>query len=393
MKHDKPNIAVIGGPVYSTVGEMILSNYIDVLQPLSNEIYVITGRLSNRASSKVHIISMRSWRSDEPLSIKMLKYWPVQLQASFHLLRLARKIDIVIFQLGTRGYVIPLLTAKLLSKKTISIFTGLQSARAKTLYGRWLFGLGGVLFPPIFRLLEKINLFLADQIAVQHSSGIDSLGLGKYMSKIAISGAKYIDIDSFKIIRKIEDRRNVVGYVGRLSPEKGVMNFARAIPLVLKERQDIEFLIGGDGPLFNQLKETLADNNLHPKVRLTGWIPDDKFVDYLNELKLLVLPSLSGSEGLPSIITESMACGAICLATPSGCIPGLIKDSETGFILEDNTPECIAKNILRALEHPKLIEISQHARRLIEEEYSYEAIMEQCRNALEELMKGQEAKV
>ena len=49
-----------------------------------------------------------------------------------------------------------------------------------------------------------------------------------------------------------------------------------------------------------------------------------------------------------------MGCGTPVLATPVGGVPDLIKDDETGFIMEDNSPKCITENIERVLNHPDL---------------------------------------
>ena len=52
-----------------------------------------------------------------------------------------------------------------------------------------------------------------------------------------------------------------------------------------------------------------------------------------------------------------MGCGTSVLATSVGGVPDLIKNDETGFIMGDNSPECIAENVIRALEHPNPEEI------------------------------------
>jgi glycosyltransferase involved in cell wall biosynthesis len=41
--------------------------------------------------------------------------------------------------------------------------------------------------------------------------------------------------------------------------------------------------------------------------------------------------------------------------------------------MKDNSPKCIAENVIRALEHPMLEEIVKNARKLVEKEYTYEA--------------------
>ena len=104
------------------------------------------------------------------------------------------------------------------------------------------------------------------------------------------------------------------------------------------------------------------------------WIPHDELPRYLNELRLFVLPSYT--EGLPHTLLEAMACGTPVLATPVGAIPDVIKDEETGFIMENNSPACIAENIVRALAHPNINEIIKNAHTLIEENYNYQAAVD-----------------
>ena len=97
-------------------------------------------------------------------------------------------------------------------------------------------------------------------------------------------------------------------------------------------------------------------------------------------MKQVVLPSYT--EGLPNIMLEAMACGTPVLATPVGAIPNVIKDGETGFIMKDNSPECIAENVIRALNHPNLERIAGNARALVEREFTYERAVERWREVL-----------
>ena len=148
----------------------------------------------------------------------------------------------------------------------------------------------------------------------------------------------------------------------------------------MSKRDDISFAIGGDGPLQSRVKELVNKANLNNRVRFVGWIPHDELPGYLNELKLLVLPSYT--EGLPNIMLEAMACGTPVLATAVGAIPDVVKDNETGFIMENNSPDCIARNIIRALSHPNLEQIAENARALVEKEYNFEAAIKGYENIL-----------
>lgn len=392
---NKPNIALIlgaGSPLRSSPLDIFALHFTRVLEPLSNKIYVIAGVFSDKFSKNIHIIRIEYEPKREPMLLKIAKHLLIQLKFCFHLLKISRNIDIVIFHAGAMTYILPVLCAKLLRKKVILTATGSSSRRAKMLYAQTLFGLGGPILSFIFKILEKINFTLADQLAVESETVSSSLGLGKYKKKISVVNALYIDTALFSTGKSITLRQNLVGLIGRLSLEKGVINFLQAMPIISKECNDTRFLIGGDGPLLEQIKNELGASDLRHKVKLTGWIShDDELPNCLNELRLLAFPSFN-TEGLPSMVREAMACGAVVVATPVGGVPDLIKDGETGFIMENNSPECIAQNVIRALGHPNLAETAQNARRVIEQEYSYEATVQKYRHALHDLIgshKGQ----
>ena len=376
---NKPNIGIIANPVADEGKNIYLTKFINILKPLSNEIFVINGDFPESSDRRIHIIKIKADLKRESMLIRSIKLILIQLRFSFNLIKISKRINIVIFFGATE--LIPLLLMELMRKRTIVITGGSAWKFADKVYRGRLFGLGGFVFPLILRTLESICLILSDRIAVESESAVKFLSLEKYRDKISIISNMYLDINKYKIKKDLDSRSDLIGFISRLEEGKGAMNFVKAIPLILKARSDLEFLIGGDGRLFNKIKKKMKNNGLYNKVKLTGWIPHDELPDYLNELKLLVFPSYS--EGLPNIVSESMACGTPVLATPVGGVPDLIKDEETGFIIEDNTPECIAENVTRALEHPNLKEIVKKAHKLIEEGYTYEAAVERYRKILE----------
>lgn len=82
---------------------------------------------------------------------------------------------------------------------------------------------------------------------------------------------------------------------------------------------------------------------------------------------------------------EAMACGTPVLATPIGAVPDVIIDGKTGFIMEKNSPECIAENVVRALEHSDLEEIAGTGKWFVEENFTFEKAAEKWKDVLRDI--------
>ncbi|MFC2169463.1 glycosyltransferase [Acidobacteriota bacterium] len=377
---DKPSVLIV--TLFSIpAGEVVFTKFLDLLKPLTNKLSVITSDYYQGSYEGTEIIRVKKPNIQEFIFIRALKFFLRQFKLSCYVLKAARGAEIIIFFIGTKIYLLPLLCAKLLRKKLVVTATGLQSKGTEIEYGRSLIGRS---ITWVFRILERINFSLADCIFVESESAVNFLCLGRYRQKIRIGGGQSIHTSLFGIRKYLSARANLVGYIGRLMPSKGARNFVEAIPLVLREREDLQFLIAGEGSLLNELRESIKRQNLKNKAEFMGWIPHHKLPDYLNELKLLVLPSYT--EGLPGIVQHAMACGTIVLAAPVGGIPDLIIEEKTGFILKNNSPQGIAQDVIRALEHPGLDRIVLDARRLVEQEYSYEIMSQKHRLILKELL-------
>ena len=372
MRNDL-KIGIVTTPI-GKAGINALLNVINIMLHFSNGIYIITGNeftKENILNDKIHIISI--YYNYDLGGVKFIQFVSMQLKISFNLFKIVRNIDFFIFFYGGI-LILPMLASKILNKKVIIVVTGSSSKSSKS---------RGSLYSEPLHILERINYFLSNRIILYSPNLVKEWNLEKYRDKIYIAHKHFLDFNKFKIKKRFDEREDLIGYIGRLSGEKGALNFVKAIPEIIKGRDDLEFLTGGDGQLQNEIEKYLDENNLNKKVKLAGWIPHNDLPDCLNKLKLLVLPSYS--EGLPNIMIEAMACGTPFLATPVGGIPDVIKDSETGFIMENNSPGCIAENVIRALEHSNLDKIVKNARELVEKEFTYEVAVERYQKILENI--------
>jgi len=197
-----------------------------------------------------------------------------------------------------------------------------------------------------------------------------------------MNGALYVDIN-FNKVKDPDDREKVVGFIGTLSKTKCAINFVYSIPLIIEKQKDLKFIIGGNGELYEKIEKYIIAQGINRCVKLVGWIPNDKLPEYLNDLKLIVLPSLS--EGLPNIILESMSCNTPVLSTDVGGIPDVIKNKKTGFIMEENSPQRIAESVIEAIKSPELTKIAENAKKIIEKEYRYSFAIERYKKIIESL--------
>ncbi|BAI62611.1 conserved hypothetical protein [Methanocella paludicola SANAE] len=234
-----------------------------------------------------------------------------------------------------------------------------------------------------FVLLEKASYMLSDRIILYSPNLISEWQLKSYGGKVLVAHEHFLDLGLFSIREAYASRPPVIGYVGRLSEEKGVLEFVHAIPDVLKARNDVRFLIIGQGPLSEKIKGYLDEQGLSSQVTMIPWVPHDLLPVYLNGLRLLVLPSYT--EGLPNIMIESLACGTPFLATAVGAIQDFIQDGVTGFIMPDNAPNHISGDIIRALNSNASGEIVVNGRRLVEREFSYGATVEKYARILKQI--------
>lgn len=375
MSKKKPNIGIVTFPIHEA-HLTPLSNFADIFGSLSNDLYIITGNAGavlSHGRNRLHLYSI-SHKTGANLVTRVTNYIYTQLRICYQLAKIRRKVDLWVFPIGGEALLLPMLTAKLLRKRAL---LALSTSAAKLLEPK------KEPFAKLLVIVVEMNRILADRIILYSSSLIREWNLEKYKHKIAIAHKHFLDFDKFQMKRELAERESLVGYIGRFSEEKGVSNLVKAIPMINGEAK---FLIAGEGQLRDDIKKCLNEDKLNDRTNLVGWIQHDELPNYLNRLKLLVLPSYI--EGLPNIMLEAMACGTPVLATAVGSIPELIKDNETGFIMEDNSPECIARNITRALGHPNLEGIAQDARALVEKEFTFEAAVEAYKKILSSILRG-----
>lgn len=388
VESDKLRICVITAPLMRSTPDshVHVVNLLHLLEPLSERIVMITHNFPEDAvsSKKIHIKNIKHRNHSRWMVVRIPWFIIMQLRICYQLVKLGKEPDIIFFSIGAAALTLPVVLARLMQKKVVYIYAGAGVIKkvSQMVYGENLLGLGGRVYPSITMALERINCRLSDKIIVFSSNSAQFLSK-RYRNKVSVGSRFYVDDDYFRIERDINSRMTLIGYIGTLYDTKGVMEFVKAIPLIVTHNTGIRFMICGDGPLRDSVEKEIKEAKLDNVVTMAGWIAHDKIPHYLNKMKLVVIPSYY--EVGPQLLLEAMACGTPTLAAPVGIVTDVIKDGETGFIMEDNSPECIAENVRRVLENPNLGQIANNARKLIEQKYTYKAATERYRKIFDSI--------
>lgn len=366
-KNGRPNVGVFTPPL--VIGGITpLSNLIDVIYPNTKRIYLVTGKAGYNHFKDDKWIQLSEFQISGPVrfstdfAVSALKFIRTQIMAAYKVAKVGKKVDSWIFFIGGDYFPLAILTAKILGREVLILLSGnfLHPSVVKSD------------FPKITSLLFKVSRLLSDRIII-YSDLITQWNLERYRKKIIIAHRHFLNFNEFEFKDNLEQRDNVVGFVGRLEYQKGILNFVEAIPKTLAKRNEVKFLIIGEGILEDDVRAFLDEHSLNSHVKRFGWIQHKELPDWLNSLKMLVLPSYH--EGLPNIMLEAMACGTPVLATPVDAIPDVIRDGETGFLLRDNSSEWIAEGIVATLNCTNLRQIAINARNLVESEFRYENVV------------------
>lgn len=358
-------------PTVSKAGNIFLGNLLETLAATHDRVYLISGSSVSVQIPNVQFIYL-DHQGDQNLLKKISGYIWFELKIARTMISLSKKVNTWILFMGGESLLLPSIVGKLSRKKIYLLMGGSiekEFPNKKDL--TWIPLIG----------IRRLNIFFSEKIILYSEGLINQWHLERYVDKICIAHRHFINFNTFTITIPLYDRPKLIGYIGRLSEEKGIENFVQALPEILRDHKNLRVIIGGDGPLMDSIVISLNENKIRERVEIVGWISHEVLPQYLNQLRLLVLPSYT--EGLPNIILEAMSCGTPVLATPVGAIPDIVKDGDTGFIISDNSPVNIARNVNRVLNSPDLLNITETARRVVKEEFTFEHVVDKWKGIFE----------
>jgi glycosyltransferase involved in cell wall biosynthesis len=138
----------------------------------------------------------------------------------------------------------------------------------------------------------------------------------------------------------------VVGFVGRLTPQKDPVAFVRTLATLRASRPDVQGLVVGDGPLRSTVEDVARA--LGVTCRFVGERDDVTALFALVDVFLLT----SVSEGFPFVVLEAMAMERPVVATAVNGVPEIVEDGVTGVLVARGDVDGMARALLGMLASP-----------------------------------------
>jgi N-acetyl-alpha-D-glucosaminyl L-malate synthase BshA len=138
-------------------------------------------------------------------------------------------------------------------------------------------------------------------------------------------------------------------HVSNFRPVKRIGDCVRTLAQT-RGRVHARLVMCGDGPERAGAEALAKDHSVADDVLFAGQVPN--IADYLSVADLLLLPSETESFGLAAL--EAMACETPVIATRTGGLPEVVRDGETGYLVEVGDTRTMAERAVEILSNEKM---------------------------------------
>ncbi len=146
------------------------------------------------------------------------------------------------------------------------------------------------------------------------------------------------DSGKLKLKLGIECANKIIGYVGRLDPNKNVELLIASVKKLTDTKVDCDLIIVGDGYYRHELEAYARSLGIEGRIHFYG--QQKNLTEFYNIMDVFVLPS--NSEGFALVIIEAMACHVPVISTNVGIAEVVIQENKNGIIIDkNNMPELI----------------------------------------------------
>lgn len=165
----------------------------------------------------------------------------------------------------------------------------------------------------------------------------------------------------------------VVLFFARFVHNKGINILFESLEELNKrgELYNFEFVLGGNGPLFEHYKRQTHFKN----VQLRGFIPDEEVASFYRAGDVFILPTLF--EGMPTVVLEAMTNQLPIIVTDVGATSELV-NSENGFLIPKNSVIALTNALLafKSIDADTREKMGRASVRMVEEKFTWQKVVE-----------------
>lgn len=141
--------------------------------------------------------------------------------------------------------------------------------------------------------------------------------------------------------------------VSRQTINKGAGRTIEAISVLKKRGYKLRFEVIGRGDYLGALRARVKDLNLEENVDFLGQLESREVMAALGRADIFVFPS-TASEGFPKAVLEALASGLPVVTSRTSVLPDLVENTQSGFALEDLSPESLADTLEKLITEKEL---------------------------------------
>ena len=224
-------------------------------------------------------------------------------------------------------------------------------------------------------LSHKVTFPFSDLIIANSKAGLKSYNAPEGRSRVIYNAFDFSRLADLRNPSDVREEfnistRHVAGMVASFSLLKDYGTYIKAAQQVLNKNSDITFLCVGAGD--DSTYRKLVKPEFVNRIRFLG--PQQNVESIMNICDIGVLATYT--EGISNALMEFMSLGKPVIATDGGGTGELIKDGETGFLVEPKSPEELASKIEYLLDNNKLASMmGEKGKERIKKEFSIEKMI------------------
>jgi 1,2-diacylglycerol 3-alpha-glucosyltransferase len=148
---------------------------------------------------------------------------------------------------------------------------------------------------------------------------------------------------AFRRSRRIPERASVVGYVGRLAPEKNLSFLAEAVSRFVTRTAEGHFLVVGSGPSEQDVRDVFDRQGQSDRLHITGSLEGQALIDAYHAMDAFVFASHTETQGM--VLTEAMAAGKPVVAVDAPGVREVVRDRRNGRLVHSEDARAFAEAI------------------------------------------------